>query len=412
MKRALLFFLSLSFASIIEAQPTWQQCMTSIYRFKLAITTNGYVFGCGDNGTGMKMSTTGAPSSFVTVYNFPALGYLNGIVANGNLIFVNAHYYSPSYQGDGVWMTADFGATWVQKNNGLGPNTNVVRLAVLDSGVMLANTTDGWDFKTFRSADYGNSWTQIQDIYFMQSVNMRSATEAYMCAGTEFYKSVDNGLTWNIVSAISLSDLIVLSSGVFTATAPHAIMQSVDNGVTWDTLVATGLPAPAAMQSGSFIKTAGDTVFYANTTNPWGLYYSTDACATWTTCNTGFTSTPQLFRDELALSSNGYLFAGPGYGGTVRTTVPISYITTGVAENSFTGIIDVYPNPAADKITITSKEQGKFLYTIYNVAGKTVFSQQLPAEKAEIDLSGLAAGTYVLKISSGEKSMVRTIVRE
>jgi hypothetical protein len=412
MKKNLLLFIGLALATFTQAQPTWQQCLTSNYRFKLAITTDGHVFGCGDNGIGMKMSTTGAPSSFVTVYNFPALGYLNDIVANGNLIFVNAHYYSPSYQGHGVWMTPDFGATWIQKDNGLGADTNVVRLAVLANGVMLANTTNGWIFKMYRSTDYGNSWTQIQNIDFMHSVNVRSATEAYMCADTYFYKSVDNGLTWSIISSISLSELIVLSSGVFTATAPHAIMQSIDNGVTWDTLVATGLPAPAAMQSGSFLKTPGDTVFYSNTTTPWGLYYSTDACSTWTTCNTGFTSTPQIFGDGLALSSNGYLFASPGYGGIVRTTVPISYITTPIAENAFAATISIYPNPTANKISITSQEKGKFLYTIYNVAGDCVFSQQLSAEKAEIDLSGLAAGTYVLKISSGEMSTVRTIVRE
>lgn len=412
MKKSLLFFIGLALALFAQAQPTWQQCMTSNYRFTLAITTNGYVFGCGDTGTGMKMSTTGAPATFVTIYNFPTPAFQNHMVANGNLIFIGSHFYSPSYQGRGVWMTADFGTTWVQKNNGLGADTNVVRLAVLDNGVMLANTTNGFIYKTYRSTNYGNSWTQIQNIYFMQSVNVRSATEAYMCAGTDFYKSVDNGLTWTSVSNISLQELIVLSSGVFTATAAHAIMQSTDNGVTWDTLVATGLPAAAAMQCGSFMKTAGDTVFYANTTTPYGLYYSTDACSTWTTCNTGFTSISQIFRDELALSPNGYLFAGPAYGGIAHTTTPISYITTAVAEPSFASTISVYPNPTADKITITSKEKGKCLYTICNIAGECVFSQQLPAEKAEIDLSGLAAGTYLLKISSGEEVTVRRIVRE
>jgi len=77
--------------------------------------------------------------------------------------------------------------------------------------------------------------------------------------------------------------------------------------------------------------------------------------------------------------------------------------------------IQVYPNPAKDKIIIELQRLNniqKNIISIYNIQGQTILQQSLQQEKTELDISRLAKGIYILKSSNDEKMEVIRIVKE
>ncbi|MFA4852879.1 MAG: T9SS type A sorting domain-containing protein [Bacteroidales bacterium] len=89
--------------------------------------------------------------------------------------------------------------------------------------------------------------------------------------------------------------------------------------------------------------------------------------------------------------------------------------TVGIAINEVKPSITVYPNPAKNLITITTK-QTAILYnpflSIYDLKGKLLLQQLLKQEKTELDISGLVKGIYLIKISGVEKTKVIKFVKE
>ena len=74
------------------------------------------------------------------------------------------------------------------------------------------------------------------------------------------------------------------------------------------------------------------------------------------------------------------------------------------------GSLKLYPNPVADKLIISNMSSIDNV-KIYNIQGKLLYSQNFEATDAEIDFSKFAAGTYLLKISSGGATKDSKIVK-
>ena len=64
--------------------------------------------------------------------------------------------------------------------------------------------------------------------------------------------------------------------------------------------------------------------------------------------------------------------------------------------------IDVYPNPANDRITIKGLSGGK--YQFYNIAGMAVKEGEINAEVSSVDVTDLTPGTYILKTFQNSKT--------
>jgi len=83
-------------------------------------------------------------------------------------------------------------------------------------------------------------------------------------------------------------------------------------------------------------------------------------------------------------------------------------------ENFVSGEFAVYPNPAADVVTIKGKE-GKQLksVTITDLNGRTVFSKELiNATEAQANVAGLGAGVYVMNIMSDRGTAAKRIIKQ
>jgi len=79
-------------------------------------------------------------------------------------------------------------------------------------------------------------------------------------------------------------------------------------------------------------------------------------------------------------------------------------------ENSIENIVSVYPNPANNNITIESLQ--KSTIEILNIQGQTILQQKIQQGKTDIDISSLAKGIYILRVTSNDKTALTRIIKE
>lgn len=87
-----------------------------------------------------------------------------------------------------------------------------------------------------------------------------------------------------------------------------------------------------------------------------------------------------------------------------------SDVPTGIANNPFTqSSFVVYPNPAEDQVFLQPSFSGgdQLMFTLMDVTGRTLLTQnvKLPTGKElqTINLTGLAAGNYLLQVQLNQK---------
>jgi YVTN family beta-propeller protein len=96
-----------------------------------------------------------------------------------------------------------------------------------------------------------------------------------------------------------------------------------------------------------------------------------------------------------------------GFGNFI-STYPV--VTGLVSPDKMSPDIAVYPNPAENDITVESTQ--KSMLEILNIQGQTVLQQQIQQGKTDVDISGLAKGVCILKLSSNDKTEMIKIVKE
>ncbi|RZK11184.1 MAG: T9SS type A sorting domain-containing protein [Flavobacterium sp.] len=70
-----------------------------------------------------------------------------------------------------------------------------------------------------------------------------------------------------------------------------------------------------------------------------------------------------------------------------------------------------YPNPVKNDLTIRYTENISSA-TIYNILGQELFVKNINNTEGQIDMSNLAAGTYLVKVKSGEKVETIKVIKE
>jgi photosystem II stability/assembly factor-like uncharacterized protein len=144
-----------------------------------------------------------------------------------------------------LWVSADTGKTWVQRDwrHGLYiPFGTVFSLAVTRTGKLLLGSEEGIYF----SLDNGNTWARILSFEFKRAVTLFIAQSGEIFAGfTGLWRSSDDGLTWEKTAdtsvASSVNTLVQTPSGVIVAgnISPFldyynkGIIRSTDDGRTW-----------------------------------------------------------------------------------------------------------------------------------------------------------------------------------
>jgi hypothetical protein len=75
------------------------------------------------------------------------------------------------------------------------------------------------------------------------------------------------------------------------------------------------------------------------------------------------------------------------------------------------GVFNVYPNPSNSGLfTLDMFAVTKANIEVYNMIGELVYSTAVASSTTSLDLSGLGAGVYSMKVISNDKNIVKQIV--
>ena len=86
--------------------------------------------------------------------------------------------------------------------------------------------------------------------------------------------------------------------------------------------------------------------------------------------------------------------------------------TTQIKDKSIDNNIQIYPNPATEKLTIAYNEKQNINLQIYNTIGECVMQKQLANNTNEIDISSLAKGIYVVRITGTNGTFQQKLIKE
>jgi hypothetical protein len=361
------------------------------------------------------------------------------LVKKGTSIFAGTN--------DGIYRTFNNGISWDTLRNGF-PTGNPVRSITL-SGTDIFATTDY--AKIFLSTDNGTNWinpgdTGLQNFpavcVFADGANLFSSIG-------NIYLSVDNGVHWTVAANGLLSDIAFsfarCASYIFAGTS-YGVAITDNNGALWIP-VNNGFPYDSTimMYPGVNSLVVSGTTIYAGTTGKgvfvttnfgtnWdsintglinknvralaisgnsifagtqgGVYFSSNFGANWVPINTGLTDTSVYSF----VTSGDTLFAGTLGGLWWRK---ISDILNGVETVNRLANIEVYPNPAIDKITVETTELYKAAKIfIFNTQGQMLKQQEIKQIKTDIDIRGFAKGVYILRLNTNDKTEVTRFVKE
>jgi|GEM_PF-3138482 len=85
--------------------------------------------------------------------------------------------------------------------------------------------------------------------------------------------------------------------------------------------------------------------------------------------------------------------------------------TTSLAEvSSENHQVRVFPVPATDRIHIRFPGRDKHSIELFDITGRKVFTQQSVTEETTIDVSGLSAGSYMVRVATADRVYVQKII--
>jgi hypothetical protein len=74
--------------------------------------------------------------------------------------------------------------------------------------------------------------------------------------------------------------------------------------------------------------------------------------------------------------------------------------------------IEIYPNPAIDKVNIECDIRQTLKMQVFNTFGQCVLQKELNTQTNEIDISILTRGIYILKLTSSNGTIEKKIIKE
>ena len=280
-----------------------------------------------------------------------------------------------------VWKTGDQGYTWNKISSNLGGAyafKNIVISDIDTSRIYISRDT-----KICRTMNGGASWTNIT-------------------AGLPVSAA---SITYVEVSKNDPDKLWVTLSGF---TSGKKVFRSDDAGATWINI--SGNLPNIPVNCIAHQRNSAD-VLYAGT--DLGVFYTDSTMNNnWSQYNTGL---PNVIVNELEIQHTLGKLRAATYGRGLWETDLYNY-DTGIHEAKGILAMNIYPNPANDKLTIdcTVTIYGDvIILSIINLLGETVLRETIAGQQGHItmnlDVSKLKTGLYIVNIQQGGKSTQKKI---
>jgi photosystem II stability/assembly factor-like uncharacterized protein len=324
--------------------------------------------------------------------------------------------------GEGtILRTTNGGQSWQAQSSGAG-------FADLVS-VHFINSSTGWatGFENFfspgvilRTDNGGQTWVaQPQDnsdgvewlrVFFVDETNgwiLGSTGSAGLL------RTTNGGATWTRITIPASSTL----TGLHFADALNGwvvgydgtILRSTDGGLTW-----SPQPAPNPGSPGFL-----DAVYFTDATTGWAvggegtILNTSNGGAAWATEAVGSGIT-RFYDVHFPVAGSGWAVGFSGSSARVfRYGQGVGVQEFGMSDLAF----GLAPNPAQDHsmLTFTLEARTKVVVELIDLQGRavrTTFAGDLPAgeQRLEVDVRGLAAGTYCCRIQAGNQQGTRNLV--
>ena len=190
-----------------------------------------------------------------------------------------------------------------------------------------------------------------------------------------------------------------------------SVWQSYDGGQNWIDVEANLPDIP--VRYGLYHPEDARQVMLATELGIWTCNHLHLEDPQWTPDNSGMADVRIDFL-QMREADNTVLAATHGLG--LYTTTWISDPWVSVAENDFLAGTNIWPNPAFDNINIRlgALHSSGIDLCISDMNGRIVLKQKLNGAEQihNIKLDGLASGAYILRISQGNRSFTKKLIRE
>jgi photosystem II stability/assembly factor-like uncharacterized protein len=362
--------------------------------------------------------------------NGPYIGTINGFAISGNNIFAAS--------SSGFCKSTDNGLNWTSLNT----ITPIFSIAS-DGNIILAGT----GMNILLSNDNGASWITVYPEMGIVSSFAFNGDKVFTATEYGVYTSDREGFNWTFIDN-SLISYLNYPASIFTkgdtiiVGACFGMAISRNDGLDW-AYANNGLSCGVV----NCITNIGDSILVG--TNGGGIYLSADYGATWITKSKGLT-----YFDITAIgSNNGKVYAGTNSGGvfiskdngenwesyneglpsncTVNAfTFKNNEVFIGTSQNSIwrrseTESIDdfsdpypglnIFPNPATATISIELQMSDWNINSelaVYNPAGCLQKKQSFIDNKAQLNITTLSPGLYIIRVTSNNTVKVGKFVKE
>lgn len=393
------------------------------------------LFGCGANTSVYKIPN-GNDEMEVLTYNNP-LSFTHIEFLNENDGFALG---GPNLVGQAV-KTNDGGYTWYPDTT--IPDQNYYHLKSIDQTLFYISTNNN----LLKTTDGGENWEIIElnldmSNWYIKDLSVPSENTLYICNDSSvLYKSVDGGYNWNKITfseyhKFTISYFFNDDFGWLVDDYTGFLLRTTDGGSTWTSMKVD----PSHTYVPSKIYFVNESVGFV--INEMGYVYRTiDGGDIWTRVfDTDLSFYPifhfinetegYLINKETIFRTEDGGLSWSEYQTLSRNVLCASFLNTnswiaGVYElmainddlldinkiSLTNSIINVYPNPAIDKITLSSEiPLNKAEVNIYSISGSLVSVMNLGFNK-EIDISSLPKGSYILKVKTVETTLVNKFVK-
>lgn len=331
--------------------------------------------------------------------------------------------------GCGLIYSADGGAKWSYKNNGL-PSSGFE--SVINSVAVVGTTLFAGSGARiiYRSTDNAESWVplSLSGVQGFLAVTTLAATPSSLFAGTwegdgdkgqGVWRSDDTGNTWRQLFGLPVSRVLTLSASgdtIFAGLSKKGLYRSTDNGESWSH-VSDGLSAAASPHSilidGTMVYAALDPISIFDD-NPL-LYRSSDGGISWEVFEKGL---PASIIPTSLTKLGSIVYLGTTNAGvyTLSSVVPTGVYQINSQESPTFSLV---PNPASHSVTLECQfpETSRVTITITDMIGcimsvQTVVALQTKPIHADFDVSGWANGIYVVSLQhNGAKTFKPFVVQ-
>ena len=239
--------------------------------------------------------------------------------------------------------------------------------------------------KTFR-------FTLLVFLFYISTGNVSGAT-SYSWAGP-------NGFTATTQS-ISISTTTALQTGLYTVAAVNGTIGCGVGNPTKVNVVICKTPAPTGLESQTV--ESGDTIAT--------LVVDGTAVKWYDSASDASSKTNPLSITTILLSAKIY-FATQTLDGCESNTslAVIPTVTLGV--NDFESkAFSYYPNPVLDELNL-SYPHGLTRVKLFNVLGQRVYTKNLSANSAKIDMSNYKEGLYFMEVESNKSTKIIKVIKK